>query len=144
MVLILLEVNGWNMFRLTIDNAKDYIGKTCLVVSRDKDFSCLIEDTIVRVDEVIHLEHCRCRDMVYILNMNEICGPLQKDRVKVGDTGVFFNIINDLSLLSTYKIDTVCFINDYNFNDWPYVSSDTKSYRYFLPMEELPDGLHNL
>ena len=128
------------MVRVTVDNAKNYIGKTCLVLSD----TCLIEDTIVDVDRVIHLEHCRCRDVVYILNMNEICGPLQKDKVKVGDTGIFFDILNDLVLLSTYKIDTVTFINESYFNDWPYVSSKCNSYRYFLPMEELPDDLHNL
>lgn len=132
------------MFRLTIDDAKDYIGKQCLVASRDEDFVCLIVDKIVGVDRVIHLEHCRCRDMVYILDMNEICGPLQKDRVKAGDKGVFFDILNDLSLLSTYKIDTVSFVSGDNFTDWPYVSSEYMSYRYFLPMEELPDGLHNI
>lgn len=128
------------MFRVTVDNAKNYIGKTCLVLSD----SCLIEDRIVDVDRVIHLEHCMCRDVVYILNMNEICGPLQKDRVKVGDTGIFFDILNDLALLSTYKIDTVTFINESNFTDWPYESDDGKEYRYFLPMKELPDDLHNL
>ena len=128
------------MVRVTVDNAKNYIGKTCLVLSD----TCLIEDKIVSVDRVIHLEHCRCRDVIYILNMNEICGPLQKDKVKVGDTGIFFDILNDLALLSTYKIDTVTFINESNFTDWPYVSSKGQSYRYFLPMEELPDDLHNL
>lgn len=128
------------MFRVTVDNAKNYIGKTCLVLSD----TCLIEDKIVGVDRVIHLEHCRCRDIVYILDILEICGPLQKDRVKVGDTGIFFDILNDLVLLSTYKIDTVTFINDSYFTDWPYVSSKYKSYRYFLPMEELPNDLHNL
>lgn len=128
------------MFRVTVANAKNYIGKTCLVLSG----TCLIEDKIVDVDRVVHLEHCRCRDVIYILNMNEICGPLQKDKVKVGDTGIFFDILNDLSQLSTYKIDTVSFIKEFNFNDWPYVSSEGKAYRYFLPMEELPDGLHNL
>lgn len=132
------------MFRLTVDNAKDYIGKQCLVVSRDEDFVCLIVDKIVGVDRAIHLEHCRCRDMVYILDMNEICGPLQKDRVKAGDKGVFFDILNELSLLSTYKIDTVSFVSGDNFTDWSYVSSKYRSYRYFLPMEELPDGLHNI
>lgn len=128
------------MFRVTVDNAKNYIGKTCLVLSD----TCLIEDKIVGVDRVIHLEHCRCRDIVYILDILEVCGPLQKDRVKVGDTGIFFDILNDLVLLSTYKIDTVTFINDSYFTDWPYVSSKYKSYRYFLPMEELPNDLHNL
>ena len=132
------------MFRLTIDEAKNYIGKTCLVGSRDSDFACLIEDTIVSVDRVIHLKHCRCRDKVYILDINEICGPLQKDRVKVGDTGIFFDILNDLSLLSTYKIGTVTFINESYFTDWPYLSDKGQSYRYFLPMKELPDDLHNL
>ena len=128
------------MFRVTVDNAKYYIGKTCLVLSD----SCLIEDRIVDVDRVIHLEHCRCRDIVFIIDMAEICGPLQKDRVKVGDKGIFFDILNDLALLSTYKIDTVTFINESNFTDWPYVSNDGKEYRYFLPMMELPDDLHNL
>lgn len=128
------------MVRVTVDNAKNYIGKTCLVLSD----TCLIEDKIVDVDRVIHLEHCMCRDVVYILNMNEICGPLQKDKVKVGDTGIFFDILNDLALLSTYKIDTVTFINESTFTDWPYESSKYKAYRYFLPMEELPDDLHNL
>lgn len=128
------------MVRVTVDNAKNYIGKTCLVLSD----TCLIEDKIVDVDRVIHLEHCMCRDVVYILDINEICGPLQKDRVKVGDTGIFFDILNDLALLSTYKIRTVTFINEPYFTDWPYVSNDGKSYRYFLPMEELPDDLHNL
>lgn len=128
------------MFRLTVDNAKNYIGKTCLVLSD----SCLIEDKIVDVDWVIHLEHCRCRDVVFIIDLAEICGPLQKDKVKVGDTGIFFDILNDLALLSTYKIDTVTFINESNFTDWPYESSKYKAYRYFLPMEELPDDLHNL
>ena len=128
------------MFRVTVDNAKNYIGKTCLVLSD----SCLIEDRIVDVDRVIHLEHCRCRDIVFIIDMAEICGPLQKDRVKVGDKGIFFDILNDLALLSTYKIDTVTFINESNFTDWPYVSNDGKEYRYFLPMMELPDDLHNL
>ena len=128
------------MVRLTVDNAKNYIGKTCLVLSD----TCLIEDKIVDVDRVIYLERCRCRDMVYILNIKDIYGPLQKDRVKVGDTGIFFDILNDLALLSTYKIDTVTFINESNFTDWPYVSSKYKAYRYFLPMKELPDGLHNL
>lgn len=132
------------MFRLTVDNAKNYIGKQCLVASMDGDFACLIEDRIVDVDRVIHLEHCRCRDIVYILNINDVCGPTQKDRVKVGDTGIFFDILNDLALLSTYKIDTVAFINESNFTDWPYESSKYKAYRYFLPMKELPDGLHNL
>ena len=128
------------MFRVTVDNAKNYIGKTCLVLSDN----CLIEDKIVDVDRVIHLEHCRCRDIVFIIDMAEICGPLQKDRVKAGDTGIFFDILNDLALLSTYKIDTVQDINEFNFIDWPYVSDDGKKYRYFLPMRELPDGLHNL
>ena len=128
------------MFRVTVDNAKNYIGKTCLVLSD----TCLIEDKIVDVDRVIHLEHCMCRDVVYILDINEICGPLQKDRVKVGDTGIFFDILNDLALVSTYKIGTVTFIDEPNFTDWPYVSDDGKKYRYFLPMKELPDGLHNL
>lgn len=128
------------MFRVTVDNAKNYIGKTCLVLSD----TCLIEDKIVGVDRVIHLEHCRCRDVVYILDINEICGPLQKDRVKVGDTGIFFDILNDLALVSTYKIGTVTFIDESNFTDWPYVSNDGKEYRYFLPMEKLPDDLHNL
>lgn len=132
------------MVRLTVDEAEDYIGKQCLVASRDGDFACLIEDKIVAVDRVIHLEHCMCRDMVYIIDMAEICGPLQKDKVKVGDTGIFFDILNDLVLLSTYKIDTVTFINESNFTDWPYESSKYKAYRYFLPMKELPDGLHNL
>lgn len=128
------------MVRLTVDEAKDYIGKQCLVLSD----ICFIEDTIVAVDKVIHLEHCKCRDKVYILDINEICGPLQKDKVKVGDTGIFFDILNDLALLSTYKIDTVAFINESYFTDWPYVSTKYKSYRYFLPMKELPDDLHNL
>lgn len=128
------------MVRVTVDNAKDYIGKTCLVLSG----TCLVEDKIVGVNTAIHPEHCRCRDVIYILNKNEICGPLQKDKVKVGDTGVFFDILNDLVLLSTYKIGTVQDINESNFTDWPYVSNDGKEYRYFLPMEELPDGLHNL
>lgn len=128
------------MIRLTVDEAKDYIGKTCLVLSD----TCLIEDKIVDVDKVIHLEHCRCRDIVYILDILEVCGPLQKDKVKVGDTGIFFDILNDLALLSTYKIDTVTFIDESNFIDWPYESTKCKSYRYFLPMKELPDGLHNL
>ena len=128
------------MFRVTVDNAKNYIGKTCLVLSD----TCLIEDTIEYVDSVIYLEHCMCRDVVYILDINEICGPLQKDRVKVGDTGIFFDILNALALVSTYKIGTVTFIDKSNFTDWPYVSNDGKEYRYFLPMRELPDGLHNL
>ena len=38
------------MFRGTVDNAKNYIGKTCLVLSD----TCLIEDKIVDVDRVIH------------------------------------------------------------------------------------------
>lgn len=128
------------MFRVTVDNAKNYIGKTCLVLSD----TCLIEDKIVDVDRVIHLEHCMCRDVVFIIDMAEICGPLQKDRVKVGDTGIFFDILKDLVLVSTYKIGTVTFINESNFTDWPYVSDDGNEYRYFLPMKELPDGLHNL
>ena len=128
------------MFRVTVDEAKDYIGKTCLVLSD----TCLIEDKIVDVDSVIYLEHCMSRDVVFIQDILEICGPLQKDRVKVGDTGIFFDILNDLALLSTYKIDTVTFIDESNFTDWPYVSNDGKEYRYFLPMRELPDGLHNL
>ena len=128
------------MFRVTVDNAKNYIGKTCLVLSG----TGLIEDKIVDVDRVIHLEHCMCRDVVYILDINEICGPLQKDRVKVGDTGIFFDILNDLTLVSTYKIGTVQDINESNFTDWSYVSNDGNGYRYFLPMKELPDGLHNL
>ena len=128
------------MFRVTVDNAKNYIGKTCLVLSD----TCLIEDKIVDVDRVIYLEHCMCRDVVYILDINEICGPLQKDRVKVGDTGIFFDILNDLALVSTYKIGTVTFINEPYFTDWPYESNDGKEYRYFLPMMELPDDLHNL
>lgn len=132
------------MVRLTVDEAKDYIGKQCLVASSDGDFTCLIEDKIVDVDRVIHLEHCRCRDMVYILNINEIYGPTQKDKVKVGDTGVFFDIFGDLSLLSTYKIGTVLGVSDYAFADWPYLSDKGQSYRYFLPMKELPDGLHNI
>ena len=36
------------MVRLTVDEAKDYIGKTCLVLSD----ICFIEDTIVAVDKV--------------------------------------------------------------------------------------------
>lgn len=128
------------MVRVTVDNAKNYIGKTCLVLSD----SCLIEDKIVDVDRVIHLEHCRCRDIVFIPDILEICGPLQKDKVKVGDTGIFFDILNDLALLSTYKIRTVTFINEANFTDWPYLADNYKEYRYFLPMKELPDGLHNL
>lgn len=128
------------MLRVTVDNAKNYIGKTCLVLSD----ACLIEDKIVDVDRVIYLEHCRCRDVVFIQDILEICGPLQKDRVKVGDTGIFFDILNDLALLSTYKIDTVTFVDKSKFTDWPYVSSKCKSYRYFLPMKELPDDLHNL
>lgn len=128
------------MFRVTVDNAKNYIGKTCLVLGD----TCLIEDKIVDVGSVIHLEHCMCRDVVYILDINEICGPLQKDRVKVGDTGIFFDILNDLTLVSTYKIGTVTFINEPYFTDWPYVSNKYKAYRYFLPMMELPDDLHNL
>lgn len=131
------------MFRLTVEEAKKYVGKTCLVASRDKDFICLIPDKIVDVDRVIHLEYCKCRDLVYILDMKEICGPTQRDRVKVGDRGVFFDIINDLSLLSTYKINTVQGISYYDFTDWPYTSNEGKSYRYFLPMKELPDDLHN-
>ena len=99
---------------------------------------------IVAVDKVIHLEHCKCSDVVYILDINEVCGPLQKDRVKVGDTGIFFDILNDLALLSTYKIDTVAFINESYFTDWPYESTKYRSYRYFLPMKELPDDLHNI
>lgn len=132
------------MVRLTVNEAKDYVGKDCLIVSSDGDYTCLIEDKIVSVDSVIHLEHCRDRDSVYILNVSEICGPLQKDRVKVGDTGVFFNFINDLSLLATYKIGTVLGVSDYAFADWPYLSDKGQSYRHFLPMKELPDGLHNL
>ena len=128
------------MFRVTVDNAKNYIGKTCLVLSD----TCLIEDKIVDVDRVIHLERCRCRDVVFIPDVLEICGPLQKDKVKVGDTGIFFDVLNDLALLSTYKIRTVTFINESNFADWPYTADDYKEYRYFLPMEELPDDLHNL
>lgn len=132
------------MVRLTVDKAKDYIGQTCLVVSRGKDFVCLIEDKIIRVDSQIHLEHCRFRDLVYILDVLEICGPLQKDMVKVGDTGIFFDILNDLSLLSTYNISTVCNISGHDFNDWPYLSDKGKAYRYFLPMKELPFDLHNI
>lgn len=132
------------MFRVTVDNAKNYIGKQCLVASRDSYFVCLIEDKIVDVDRVIHLEHCRCRDMVYILNINDVRGPLQKDRVKVGDTGIFFDILNDLTLLPTYKIRTLVSISLTTFTDWPYTADNYKEYRYFLPMKELPDGLHNL
>ena len=128
------------MFRVTVDNAKNYIGKTCLVLID----TCFVEDKIVDVDRVIYLEHCRCRDVVFIQDILEICGPLQKDRVKVGDTGIFFDILNDLALLSTYKIGTVQDINESYFTDWPYVSDDGKGHRYFLPMKELPDGLHNL
>ena len=128
------------MFRVTVDNAKNYIGKTCLVLCD----TCFVEDKIVDVDSVIYLEHCMCRDVVFIQDILEICGPLQKDRVKVGDTGIFFDILNDLALVSTYKIGTVTFINESNFTDWPYVSNDGKEYRYFLPMRELPDDLHNL
>lgn len=132
------------MFRLTVNEAKDYVGKDCLIVSSDGDYTCLIEDKIVGVDSVIHLEHCRDRDSVYILNVSEICGPTQKDKVKVGDTGIFFDIFGDLSLLSTYKINTILGVSDYAFADWPYLSDKGQSYRYFLPMKELPDGLHNL
>lgn len=127
------------MFRLTIDNAKDYIGKTCLVLCD----TCFVEDKIVSVDRVIHLEHCRDRDTVYILDVLEICGPLQKGRVKVGDTGVFFDILNDLSLLSTYKMGIVQDISTNDFTDWPYIS-EGKEYRYFLPMKEVPDVLHSV
>ena len=128
------------MFRLTVEEAKDYIGKQCLIVN----YACLIEDKIVGVDSVIHLEHCCDRDVVYILDMNEVCGPTQKDKVKVGDTGIFFDIFGDLSLLATYKIETVLGVSDYAFADWPYLSDKGHLYRYFLPMKELPDGLHNI
>lgn len=85
----------------------------------------------MEVKDYIVLEHCRCRDVVYIFDILEVCGPLQKDKVKVGDTGIFFDSLNDLVLLSTYKIDTVTFINE-------------PSNRYFLPIREVPDDLYNL
>lgn len=128
------------MVRLTVNEAKDYIGKTCFVISD----GCLIEDKIIGVDSQIHLERCSSRDIVYVIKMGEVCGPLQKDRVKVGDTGVFFDILNDLVLLRTYRINTVQGISSYVFTDWPYLSDDGKFYRYFLPMKEIPDDLHNL
>lgn len=132
------------MVRLTVNEAKDYVGKDCLIVSSDGDYACLIEDKIVGVDSVIHLERCRDRDSVYILNVNEIYGPTQKEKVRVGDTGIFFDIFGDLSLLATYNISTVIGVSDSAFADWPYLSDKGQSYRYFLPMKELPDGLRNL
>lgn len=120
------------MVRVTIDNAKDYIGKVCLVPNE----GCFLEDKIIMVDSHIHLEHYRSRDVVYVLNVLEICGPLQKDRVKVGDKGVFFNLIGDLCLISTYKVNTVDGISNDTFYEWPYLTNYGVSYRYFLPMEE--------